>query len=185
MFQLVSLISYARACIIKVPVLHDILCGSDTSLCQTSNKHDCIWSMLLAGPCETRWANVPGPNSFVQRTNASPLQLRGRCINSQDLPCRGANCGLAPPHLQADERSRTQCLSLHSAFCHSVTKSNHQHPAAMKLHSCLFPSHVLPGMFLFHGHDQAFPYTSQLPTSSQALLPAVLGWMLWAHLVRR
>ena len=89
---------------------------SDMSPCQmSSKKHHCVWSMLLAGSCKTSWANVPGPSSFVQRTSASPLQLCGRRVHSQDLPCCGANCGLAPPHLQVDERCWSQCLG---AFRH-------------------------------------------------------------------
>ncbi len=42
MCSLVSLISNASAWTIKVPVLHDMLCGCDMNLCQTSNKHDCV-----------------------------------------------------------------------------------------------------------------------------------------------
>ena len=132
---------------------------SDMSPCQmSSKKHHCVWSMLLAGSCKTSWANVPGPSSFVQRASASSLQFCGCRIHSQDLPCCGANCGLAPPHLQVDERSRSQCLGLHSAFRHGERYLQLSAPCSHEAALMSFSSHVLPDMFLFHGH--AWPCTS-------------------------
>ena len=71
--------------------------------------------MMLTGSREARRADVSSPSSFVQRTSASLLQFCGRRVHLQDLPCRGTNCGLAPPHLQVDERCWSQCLG---AFRH-------------------------------------------------------------------
>ena len=52
-------------------------------------------------------------------------------------------------------------LSASACVQHSLMEDasicNYQHPVAMNLRSCLFSSHVLPGMFLFHGH--AWPST--------------------------
>ena len=153
----------------------------------SSKKHHCVWSMLLAGSCKTSWANVPGPSSFVQRASASSLQFCGWRIHSQDLPCCGASCGLAPPHLQADERSKSQCLGLCSAFRHGERCLQLSAPCS---HEAALMSFCLPMCCLacfcsmvMHGHTLS--YTSQLPKSSQALLPAVLGWVLSAHLARR
>ena len=50
--------------------------------------------------------------------------------------------------------SASACVQ-HSAMENDIC--NYQHPVAKKLRSCLFSSHVMSGMFLFHGH--AWPYT--------------------------
>ena len=118
---------------------------SDMSPCQmSSKKHHCVWSMLLAGSCKTSWANVPGPSSFVQRASASSLQFCGWRIHSQDLPCCGASCGLTPPHLQADERSKSQCLGLCSAFRHGERYLQLSAPCSQEaaLMSFFFPCDV-------------------------------------------
>ena len=138
--------------------MHYILCKSDMSLYQTSSKNitvsgACCWQALAkqAGRMFLVQVHSFSGQALLRSSFAAGASIRRICRAVEQIAgWRRHTCRLM----------KEAGLSASACVQHSVMENdicNYQHPVAMKLRSCLFSSHVLSGMFLFHGH--AWPST--------------------------